>query len=102
MTRKPPGRSRRKLAAMLQRDIPVWHGVPITWTPERIFPATGWYRSSPFADNYRWEASAVFTSDPNTGCIVVGSWVTITECIKAARLELDDSRNERLINPVKL
>lgn len=82
-----PGRVRQKLAALLQKEFPTtWDGLSISWNADQISEATGWYRSSPFADVYRWEAWAYFTDKPDQVAYCVSCWDTMTNCIKAGAL----------------
>lgn len=81
------GRTRRKLAELLQRQFPMCGNLPITWRPEKIYPATGWYRTSRHYgnDSWRWEAFATFDHSGNTA-MAAQSYDTMTECVKAGHL----------------
>lgn len=52
----------------------------VIFNPEEIYPATGWYRTSQYADCHRWQAYYGFVKGNNMGC--VGSWDTMTDCVK--------------------
>lgn len=77
-----PVKLRTKLASMLRAK-----GLIIE--PEDIRPALGHYRSSRYADVYRWDAWCV-TRDfaipdatyPNGIRINLASWDTITDCVR--------------------
>lgn len=94
--RRPPGRLRRQLAALLQREFPRLGELPITWSAADVHPTTGWFRTSPMADCWRWEAFARFADKDNSGTVAlaVGSYATITECVQVGRLELDPRYGE--------
>ena len=85
------GRTRKKLVELLQKEFPTLWGRPVTWKVENIICATGWYRSSRHYSNesYRWSATSVF-SDTGKKAHFVNSFYTMTECVKAGRLEVDD------------
>jgi len=81
------GRTRRKLAELLQKEFPTCGGQPVTWSADRIYAATGWYRTSRHHgnDSYRWDAFSRFDRSGNTAH-AVGSYDTMTECIKTGGL----------------
>lgn len=81
------GRTRRKLAALLQREFPMCGDQPITWKPEKIYAATGWYRTSRHCgnDSWRWEAFSTFDRSGNIA-LTASSYDTMTECVKAGNL----------------
>jgi hypothetical protein len=72
-------------------------GIGIEVTAEDIRPARGFYRSSPYADCYRWEVSRM--SEPNgAGGIHLGCWIPLTDFVREGRrhgIELD-KRNEEV------
>lgn len=80
----------QKLARLLQYSFPTWGGHDVEWLPSQIFPATGWHRSSPQSDCYRWVA---FCKRPNGGNVVgsVGSYDTIKDLIRYTRLSMQAS-----------
>jgi hypothetical protein len=80
------GRTRQRMAALLQREIPTLNGAPIIWTAENVRPAQGWYRTDPRADCYRW--SAIAHGAESNLVLSVDSWHTMTEILKAGSLEL--------------
>lgn len=80
--------TRTRLAKKLQKQIPDFNGQPILWSAERMFPAEGWYRSSPHADCYRFSAHFRFHDRENWWS--VDCWYTMTECLrKDVTLALD-------------
>ena len=81
------GRTRRKLAELLQKEFPMCGDQPITWTAERITAATGWYRTSHHYgnDSWRWEAFSTFTRSGRPAT-VASSYDTMTDCVKAGHL----------------
>lgn len=75
--RKPSYKARRLaklLEAALQPHYPQWK---LTIDPEEIYPALGWYRTSPQADCLRWEAVIRLNGSPMGDA---ESWHTMTEC----------------------
>ena len=73
---------RQRLAALLSKQAGEHFGVALTFTPDRVLSAEGWYRSNPFSDTLRWEASA---PSPRVGSQMryrVGSYDTMTKCLR--------------------
>jgi hypothetical protein len=66
----------------LQPHYPAWK---LTIDPNEIYPALGWYRTSPHADVVRWEATIRLNGAPIGS---VESWHTMTECIKGLKVKL--------------
>lgn len=87
MTEPVIGRTRRKLAELLQRELPMCGDQPITWSPKEIYAATGWYRTSGHYgnDSWRWEAYSKFERSGNVA-MTASSYDTMTECVKAGHL----------------
>lgn len=87
MSARIVGRTRRKLADLLQKEFPMCGDQPITWQAEKIYAATGWYRTSGHYgnDSWRWEAFSTFDRSGNTA-LVASSYDTMTECVKAGHL----------------
>ncbi len=85
------GRQRRRLAKRLQEFLPVYRGFPVTWKPENIHAAQGYYRSSPYNFNgsYRWQAKGVRDGE-NHAWAFVGSYVTMTELLRAKQWSIDE------------
>lgn len=81
------GRTRRKLAELLQKEFPTCGDQAIIWDAERITAATGWYRTSGHHgnDSYRWEAFSRFERSGNVA-LVASSYDTMTECVKLGHL----------------
>ena len=81
------GRTRRKLASLLQKEFPNFGDQPVTWSADRIYAATGWYRTSSHHgnDSYRWEAFSRFDRSGNIAH-AVASYDTMTECVKVGGL----------------
>ena len=81
------GRTRRKLAELLQKEFPACGGQPIIWDAERITAATGWYRTSGHHgnDSYRWEAFSRFERSGNVA-LVASCYDTMTECVNLGHL----------------
>jgi hypothetical protein len=81
------GRTRRKLAELLQREFPTCGDQPVSWFVDQIYAATGWYRTSRHHSNdcYRWEAFSIFDRSGNTAH-AVASYDTMTECVKLGHL----------------
>lgn len=76
--RGEPGRLRWKMAEMLQAL-----GVEIT--PYTIYPTTGWYRTSRYADCYRWEGwgkTRALLNLPVGFDVHIYSWDTMTACAR--------------------
>ena len=93
MIRKP-GRTRRKLAELLQKNFPTtWDGrVPVTWHPEWLYPAKGSYRTNINLDCYRWEGFAKHLDEHGQEVFTVfavGSLYPMGELLKYADLEMD-------------
>jgi len=78
---------------MLQKHFPDINGRPITWDPEKIYPAQGYYRSSNSCLNSatRWEAFAM--SKLGNPILMVHCFETMTQILKAKRIEIS-SENE--------
>lgn len=74
--RRGPGRMKWKLATMLRAE-----GFDVR--PEDIVDAKGHWRTSPYADVYRWEATAKI----NGHICSIDSWDTMTDCIKGFTVE---------------
>jgi hypothetical protein len=68
---KPPGRLRHAVAEILSDHFQQYID------PTYVRPATGWYRTSPDADVYRWELSM-----PGRW---LGCWDTMTEFVRDAK-----------------
>lgn len=86
------GRTRAALAKRLQVFLPEIDGFAVTWTPERIYAAQGFYRSSPFNYNgsYRWEAYGTRVSDGKPWG-AIGSFATMTELLKSKQWTFSDN-----------
>lgn len=56
----------------------------------RVTAAQGFWRTSRYADCYRWEFSGVYKGVSIYG----GCWETMTECVKARALQLDVKSGE--------
>lgn len=86
------GRTREKLAELLQKSFPDHNGLALTWKPDWLYAATGAYRSRGI-DCYRWEGFGRHVRSDGTSFAVmsVGSYITMTELIKAKRLRISGS-----------
>lgn len=72
-----PGRLRHAAAAVLSEFVGDYVD------PTDVKPASGWYRSSPYADVYRWEIHLI---QPSGGIRRwLGCWQTLTEFVPLAR-----------------
>lgn len=70
---------------MLEEKLrPYYAGKTLTIDPLEIYPATGWYRTSPHADVVRWEAVVRVNGTPMGD---VESWHTMTECVKGLQVK---------------
>jgi len=74
MTRE--GRTRRKVRALLEAQ---------GFIVEALIPAAGHYRSSPYADVYRWEGFGTKDGQQVSFC----SWDTMTACARGITVEPD-------------
>lgn len=77
MSRKNPGATRRRLAALLAEALP-----DIDVRPEDLQDAQGWHRSNGHWSNeaLRWEA---FARTRSTGMrVIFGSHDTMTACVR--------------------
>jgi hypothetical protein len=88
----------------LQRDFPLFGGRPITWSPEDLKAAQGYERTSRsvFNDIYRWEGVSRFADDPESMASSACSFETMTECVKAPRLENYGHFRQMEIQPAQL
>ena len=78
---KPFGRTREKCIAMLEAL-----GIDVN----TCSPAVGHWRTSPYADVYRWE----FTGSYQGITVCGGCWETMTECAKAGALYWNREEDE--------
>lgn len=78
---------RERLARLLARDLPIVRNTPVIWRADHIYPCTGFWRIRRVEmDVMSWTATAL---DKNGNCVWNGGcWETITECLKAGRVEL--------------
>lgn len=84
----------QRLVEKLKRDIPLINGRDPGWEFASFFPATGHWRTSPYADVYRWEV--------NTPGYSLGCWDTMTEAVKSCnKLVLSDFRGCKEIDVVR-
>lgn len=82
---RSPGRVRRKLAALLTE------ATGRQFSPEKLWPAEGWWRSSRsiLNESYRWSAGS------EDRLLVVDSYDTMTECVRRGIvIEYDGARCE--------
>lgn len=80
-SRRPYGKAKAKCIAMLKQL-----GIDADYCE----PAKGHWRTSPYADVYRWEFSGTYKGIGIAG----GCWETMTKCAKAERLELNLEESE--------
>ena len=80
-TLKPFGKARQKCIEMLEEI-----GIRV----DMCYPAVGHWRTSIYADVYRWEFSG--TLDGVTVC--GGCWETMTKCARVGKLEYCSDRGE--------
>ncbi len=78
---KPFGKAREKCIAMLEEI-----GIVV----RSCSPALGHWRSSPYADVYRWE----FTGELNGVTVCGGCWETMTKCAKLGKLVWEAKEGE--------
>src|SRR5258708_4995890 len=78
---KPFGKAREKCITMLEEI-----GISV----RSCTPAYGHWRTSPYADVYRWE----FTGEYKGVTICGGCWETMSACAKAGRLILNEKESE--------
>jgi len=86
------GRTRIKLAEILQNNFPSRSGVLVTWRPEWLYPATGAYRTNQSLDCFRWEGFAKHIDESGKEIFTafsVGSYFTMSEIIKYSDLAMD-------------
>lgn len=83
---KPFGKARQKCIDMLEEI-----GIRV----DTCDPAVGHWRTSPYADVYRWE----FTGTLNGVTVCAGCWETMTKCAKIGKLEYSAKEGE--VWPVK-
>lgn len=77
----------KRLAKLLEAALtPFYPQWKLTIDPEEIYPATGWYRTSPQADCLRWEATIRLNGCPMGEAT---SWHTMTECCKGLTISRD-------------
>lgn len=72
--------TRRRLAKRIEEAFLSQHDMEVTCNPEKIYFVTGFHRTSPEADAYRWTAPCIqkgLAIGP-----VVDSYDTATSCIK--------------------
>lgn len=88
-----PGRTRVRLAKLLQASFPYKGTLALTWKPEKLYPATGAYRTNQMLDCWRWEGFGVHVRPDGSEQVVmeVGSYDTMTELVKAERLKIDST-----------
>lgn len=90
-TMRTVGRVRKKLAKLLQENFPTTPlGVELTWRPEKLYPATGSYRTNVRLDCWRWEGFAVHIRQDGTEytALAVGGYTKMSELIKEKELEI--------------
>jgi hypothetical protein len=82
------GKVRKALAKLLQKSFPEHNGLALTWEPENIYPATGYWRTDPYVDCFRWEGFGRHYRQDGTYFTLVslGSYETMTELCKAKKL----------------
>jgi hypothetical protein len=86
-----PGRVRKRLAKKLQHQFPTTdRGLPLTWSPENLYPATGAHRTDALMDCAAWEGVAMHVRDDGTWhpCIRVHGYMTMTRLLRARRLSI--------------
>lgn len=76
------GRTRERLPGFLVKafaDI----GITARFEPKYLRPAEGYWRTSIYADVYRWEGQGeMLLSDGSWSTISVDSWDTMTDCVR--------------------
>lgn len=77
---KREGRTRRKVRALLEAQ---------GFIVETLTPAEGHYRTSPYADVYRWEGSG--RRDGHS--VTFYSWDTMSACARGIKVEADGALN---------
>jgi len=93
---REPSYKARRLARMLNEALKAYYGSDeYTVDPNEIYLATGFYRTSKYADVQRWWAVVrwkPFLGGSNGALGNIGSWDTMTDCIKFG-IELRRDRN---------
>lgn len=86
------GRTRRKLAELLQVSFPYRGQLPLIWRPEWLYPATGAWRTNYMLDCWRWEGFAYYAKQDGSlsAAWSVGSYHPMSELIKYKRLYVSD------------
>lgn len=88
--KRVPGKTRQRLAKMMQAAWPEHNGFALTWLPENLLPAEGRYRSDIRIDCCRWEAFAYHFRADGTSfpMVTVISYYTMTELLKYKALDI--------------
>jgi hypothetical protein len=84
-------RLRKRLAKMIEEAL-LEHGIEATVDPNDLDPATGWYRTSPQADCYRWEGFAKYKDPALSIQISVNSYTTMSQIVKSGKATLSPDR----------
>ena len=84
------GRTRVRLAKLLQASFPYKGSLALTWKPEKLYPATGAHRTNQMLDCWRWEGFGVHVRPDGSEQVVmeVGSYDTMTALVKAKALRV--------------
>lgn len=91
--RQEPGRTRIRLALLLQKNFPMTSDgkFPVTWRPEWLYPATGAYRTDKSLDCYAWEGFAKCLDERGNELFTifsVGSFFTMGELLAHEELNM--------------
>lgn len=76
--------TQKKLATLLNHCIPTYRGLDVVWKGDAIFPARGIWRQKRM-DVQSWSAYCYHGGKPWG---MFGCWESMTECIKAGKVEL--------------
>lgn len=107
--RQKIGKTRESLPGILVKAF-AEIGITARFDAKHLRPATGHWRTSVYADVYRWEGSGeMLQSDGSWITISVDSWDTMTDCVHHGCTVLagrptvfDASANKTRIHPVIL
>lgn len=82
------GSTRIRLAKLLNRCLPEFHGVPIIWKAEALYPCRGYWRvRRNILDVQSWQATAYRADKPDQVFWTGGCWETMTECLKTGSVQ---------------
>lgn len=86
MRRIGPGRVRRNLAELIAKTLGA-AGMIVAVNPERLHPNQGYWRTDLRADVMPWIGSIDLKVGEEWTRLAVGSWATMTDCLKGFEWE---------------